>query len=53
MTKVNLKQKSRKGNYLLGSQAADRFQDENLREAFQEILNTKPESLKLDTVEDG
>ena len=51
MSKVNLKLKFRKGNYLPGSYDVGRLQDENLRETFQE-QNTKLESLKFDNVED-
>jgi len=43
--------KFRNGNYLPGSYDAGRLQDENLREIFQEQLNTKLESLKFDNVE--
>ena len=53
MSRVNLKLKFRKGNYLPGSYDVGRLQDENLRETFQEQLNTKLESLKFDNVEDG
>jgi hypothetical protein len=53
VSRVNLKLKSRKGNYLPGSYDVGRLQDENLKQAFQEQLNTKLESLKVDNVEDG
>ena len=53
VSKVNLKLKFRKGRYLLESYDVGRLQDENLRETFQEQLNTKLESLKFDSVEDG
>ena len=49
----NLKLKFRKGNCLPGSYDVGRLQDENLRETFQEQLNTKLQSLKFDNVEDG
>ena len=49
MSRVNLKVKFRKGNYLPGSYDVGRHQDENLRESFQEQLNTKLESLKFDS----
>ena len=51
VSKVNLKLKFWKGNYLPESYDFGRLQDENLRETFQEQLNTKLESLKLDNVE--
>ena len=44
VSKVSLKLKFRKGNYLPESYDAGRLQDETLRETFQEQLNTKPES---------
>ena len=50
---VNLKLKFWNGNYLLESYYAGKLQDENLRETFQEQLNTKLESLKFDNAEDG
>ena len=53
VSRVNLKLQSRKGNYLLESYDVDRLQFENLKENFQEELNTKFESLKFDNVEDG
>jgi len=49
VSKVNLKLKFRKGNYLPGSCDVGRLQDANLRETFQEQLNTKLESLKFDS----
>ena len=52
MYKVDLKLKYRKGKYLLGSYDVSKLQDENLRETFQEQLNTKLESLKFDNEED-
>ena len=52
-SRVSLKLKFRKGNYLPGSYDVSRLQDENLRKTFQEQLNTKLESLKFDNVEDG
>ena len=51
--RVNLKLKFRKGSYLPVSCYVGRLQDDNLRETFQERLNTKTESLKLDYVEYG
>ena len=53
MSRVNLKLKFLKGNYLKGSYNVSRLQDENLREIFEEQLNTKLDSLKFDDVEDG
>ena len=53
VSKVNLKLKFRKGNYLPGSYGIGRIQDENLKETFQEQLNAKFESLKFDNLEDG
>ena len=41
VSKVNLKLKFRKGSHLPESYDAGRLQDENLRETFQEQLNTK------------
>ena len=41
VSRVNLKLKFWKGNYLLGNYDVGRLQDENLRETFQEQLNTK------------
>ena len=52
VSKSNLKLKFWKGNYLLGIYDIGRLQDRNLRETFQEQLNTKLESLKFDNVED-
>ena len=52
VSKVNLKLKFWKGNYLLGSYDVGRVQDENFRETFQEQLNTKLRSLKFGNVED-
>ncbi|XP_065571512.1 craniofacial development protein 2-like [Artemia franciscana] len=52
MPRVNLELKFQ-GNYLPGSYNACRIKNENLRETFQEQLNTKLESLKFDNVEDG
>ena len=51
--RVNLNLKYQRGNYLPRSYDVSRLQDENLRETFQERLNTKLESLKFDNVEDG
>ena len=51
LSRVNLKLKIGKDNYLPGSYDAGRLQDENQRETFQEQLNTKLESLKFDNVE--
>ena len=53
VSRVNLKLKFWKGNYLLGSYDVGRFLNENLRETFQEQLNVKLGSLKVDNVEDG
>ena len=53
MTKVNLKLKFRKGNYLPGSYDVGRLQNDNLRETFQDQLNTKLASLKVDNLEEG
>ena len=53
VSRVNLKLKFRKSNYLLGSYDVSRIPEENLRETFQEQLNTKLESKKFDNVEDG
>ena len=50
MSMVNSKLQFWKGNYLPGSYDVGRLQDENLRETFQEQLNTKFESLKFDNV---
>ena len=47
VSKVNLKLKFWKGDYLPESYDVGRLQDENFRETFQEELNTKLESLKL------
>ena len=52
VSKVNLKLKFWKGNYLPESYDVGRLQDENLRKNFQELLNPKLESLKFDNVED-
>ena len=52
VSKVNLKLKFRKGNYLPGSYEAGKLQDENLRETFHGQWNTKLESLKFDNVKD-
>ena len=51
--RVNIKLKFQEGNYLLGNYDAGKLQDDNLRETFQERLNTKLESLKFDNVEGG
>ena len=48
MSKVNLKLKSWKGNYLPGSYDVGRLQEEN----FQEQLNIKLESSKFDNGKD-
>ena len=53
MSRVNLKLKFRKGNYLPRSYDVGRLQDKNLRETFQEQLNTRLASLKFYNVEDG
>ena len=53
MSKVNLKLKFRKGNYLPGSYDIGRLRDANLRATYQEQLNTKLESLEFDNMEDG
>ena len=53
VSRVNLKLKFQKGNYLPRHYDASRPQNENLRETFQRQLNTKLESLKFDKVEDG
>ena len=53
LSRVNLKLKIGKDNYLPGSYDAGRLQEENLRETFHEQLNAKLESLKFDNVEDG
>ena len=53
VSRVNLKLKSQKGNYLRRSDDVGTLQDEHLRETFQAQLNTKLASLKLDNVEDG
>ena len=53
MSKVNLKLKNRKGNYLPGTHDVGRLQEEILWETFQEQLSTKLESLKFENVEDG
>ena len=53
MFRVNSKLKFRKVNYLLGSYDIGRIQDENLRETFQEQLNTRLESFKFDNMEEG
>jgi len=52
VSRVNLKLKFWKSNYLLGSHDIRRLQDENLRETFQEQLETKLESLKFDNMEE-
>ena len=44
VSRVQLKQKFWKGNYLPGSYDLGRLQDENLRETFQEQLNAQLES---------
>ena len=44
VSKVNLKLKFRNDNYLPGTYDVGRLQDENLRETFQEQLNTKLDS---------
>ena len=53
VSRVNLKLKFRKVKYLLESYDVDGIQDENLREIFQEQLNTKLESLKFEIVKNG
>ena len=53
MSRVDLKLRFRKGNYLPGSYDVGRLQDKNLRETFQEQLNAQLESLKFDNLEDG
>ena len=53
VSRVNLKQKFRKGNYFPERFDIGRLQDEYLRETLQEQLNAKLESLKFDNVEDG
>ena len=45
--------KLKKNNYISGRYAFSKLHDDNLRENFQEQLNTKLDSLKLDSVEDG
>jgi len=53
VSRVNLKLKFRKGNYLSGSFDVGRLQDEDLLETFHEQLNTKLESLKFYNEEDA
>jgi hypothetical protein len=53
VSRVNLKLKCWKGNYLQENYDVGRLQEENLRETFQEQLNIKLKSLKFDYVEDG
>ena len=50
---ANSQLKLRKNNYISGRYAFSKLHDDNLRENFQEQLNTKLDSLKLDSVEDG
>ena len=50
VSRVNLKLKFRKDNYLPRSYDLGRLQDKNLREICQEKLNTKPVSLKFDNL---
>ena len=52
VSRGNLKQKFRNGNYLTGSYDVDRLQNANSRDNFQEQWNAKLESLKFDNVED-
>ena len=49
---VNLKLKFRKSNCLPVSYDVGRLQDENLRETFQEEMNTNMQNLKFDNVKD-
>ena len=53
MSRINLKLKFRKGNYLPRCYDVGRPQDENLKKSFQEHLNPKLGTLKFDNVEDG
>ena len=53
VSRVNLKLKLWKGNYLPGSYDVGRLQVKNLRETFREQLNAELESLKFDNLEDG
>ena len=53
MSRVNIKLIFRKDNYLPKNFDVGRLQDENLRETFQEQLNTKLESMKFDNVDHG
>ena len=53
MSRVNLKLKIRRGNYLPGSYDAGSLQDDNLRETFHKQLNAKLENLKFNNMENG
>ena len=53
MSRINLKLKFWKGNYLPGGYDVGRPQEENLRENIQGQLDTKVENLKFNSVEDG
>ena len=53
LSRVNLKLKSIKNNYLPENYDVSKLQDEILNETFQEQSNTNLESLKFDNVEDG
>jgi len=52
VSRVSLKLKLRKVNFLPGSYDVDRLQCENKRKNVQKRWNTKLESLKFDNVED-
>ena len=51
VSRVNVKSKCQKSYHLPGCYDVGRLSDENLRETFQELLNTKLENLKSDNIE--
>ena len=53
VSRVKIKVRFWKDNYLPGSHDIGKLQDLNLRETFQEQLNTKLESLKFNNMVDG
>ena len=53
VSRVNLKLKFQKVNYLPESYDVGRLQDKNLRETFQEQLNAILENSRFDNVEDA
>jgi hypothetical protein len=51
LSRVNVKSKCQKSYHLPGGYDVGRLSDENLRETFLELLNTKLKNLKSDNIE--